>query len=133
MKKAGDESIFQQYVRYAEVLRNWFIGYGIGGVVLFVSGQSAFASVPKNELVPIGIWFIVGVVFQVILAFTNKVYNFILYYNSTKPRPDAVITAVEKRNLLSFLFIDVPLDGATMASFAWATFLLFKFLLSMTT
>ena len=120
-----DETTFQQYVRYADVLRNWFIGYGIGGIVLFVSGQSAFASVPKKELVPIGMWFIVGIVFQVVLAFINKVYNFILYYNSTKRRDSS---AIEKKNLHSFLYVDVPLDVLTLLSCAWATLLLLKFL-----
>jgi hypothetical protein len=130
MTKAADESIFDQYVRHAEVLRNWFIGYGIGGVVLFVGGQSVVKSVPIPEIVPIAVWLILGVSSQVVLAFLNKVYNFVLYYSSTKADQRGVVQNVHRRNLIMFLCIDVPLDLVTLVSFVVATCLLVKLLLT---
>lgn len=122
MAKSGDETVFDQYVRHADLLRNWFVGYGIGAVVLFVSGQSVLSTFPQGEIVMIAKWFILGIISQVLLAFINKLYNFQLYLRTFKT--GAASAGDVKRVKRSFYWIDVPLDVLTFGSFCRATFLL---------
>lgn len=122
MAKSGDETVFDQYVRHADLLRNWFVGYGIGAVVLFVSGQSVLAQLPKDQIVVVAQWFILGIISQVLLAFINKLYNFQLYLRTFKT---GVASAGDVKGVKrSFYWIDVPLDVLTFGSFCRATFLL---------
>jgi len=120
-----DETIFQQYTKHADILRNWFVAYGIGGIVLFLSSQSMFASIPKSELAWIAIFFFAGVLFQVILAFINKIYNFVLYHKKQPSESDQQVAGL-KKNLLSFFLIDFPVDLGTFVAYALATYLLFN-------
>ena len=68
---AHDQTVFEQYAKHSDVLRNWFVGYGIGGVVLFISNHDAFANIQKSILSEIALWFILGVIAQVALAFSK--------------------------------------------------------------
>jgi len=122
-----DESVFTQYAKHADVLRNWFVAYGIGGLVLFLSSKSSFEAIPKKCLSMIAFWFIVGVASQVLLAFINKIYNFILYHKATS----SSVTSDLKKNILMFFTIDLPLDLITLGSFMWATYLLFQVLFTL--
>lgn len=115
-----DETIFAQYAKHSDVLRNWFVAYGIGGVVLFLSKQEVFSSVPKPTLSTIAIWFLLGVISQVVLAFINKIYNFILYSRTQEPEKKRF-----QKNLRAFFLIDFPFDLLTAISYAKATYDLF--------
>lgn len=126
----GDDSIFAQYVRHADILRNWFVAYGIGGILLFLTKDTAFKSLPKDALLGIAEWFLLGVGAQVLLAFVNKIYNFHLYQGSLAHQDAAQREKSRFKVFRDFYLIDVLLDIVTLGSFAWATFLLFNALRS---
>jgi len=126
-----DESIFAQYVRHADILRTWFVAYGVGGIVLFFAKDTAFTSIPKDVRLYISEWFMIAVAAQVVLAFFNKVYNFHLYQKSLI-KPKTVLTEKDVRNNSRyFYFVDVLLDVVTVVSFAMASFSLFLAIRSM--
>ena len=122
-----NDSIFDQYVRHSDVLRNWYVAFGIGGLVLYLSNQSTFSNFPKDQLVLIAILLISGVIFQVILAFVNKVYNFLFYHKSIRSKTTATADEIKKNKILFFV-VDFPLDVLTIGAFAWATYELFNIL-----
>jgi len=63
----GDESVFNQYVRHSDILRNWFVAYGIGGILLFLTKDSFFSKVPMNQLFSISIWLIRSIILNYML------------------------------------------------------------------
>lgn len=67
------QDYFERYWRYCSSLRNWFVAYGIGGCVLFISDNAQiFQKLSINTKVTVVISFIIGVAAQLILAFINK-------------------------------------------------------------
>jgi hypothetical protein len=116
---AHDQTVFEQYAKHSDVLRNWFVAYGIGGVVLFISSHEAFVNIQKSILSEIALWFILGVIAQVALAFVNKVYNFIMYQREEPARTRFA------KNMIAFFVVDFPIDVFTIFSFAKATYILF--------
>jgi hypothetical protein len=116
---AHDQTIFEQYAKHSDVLRNWFVAYGIGGVVIFISNHEVFSNIQKSILSEIAFWFILGVIAQVVLAFVNKVYNFIMYHKEEPTRTRFV------KNMTAFFAIDFPIDVFTIFSYAMATYILF--------
>jgi len=78
MSKEPD--IFEQYWRHASILRSWFIAFGIGGVILFISNPSAFESLSSDFKKSIIILFLVGVLLQILLALLNKITHWYEYY-----------------------------------------------------
>jgi hypothetical protein len=121
----GDDSVYEQYVRHSDILRNWFVAYGIGGVLLFLTKDSFFSKVPFDHIYTISKWFVFGVAAQVLLAFINKVYNFQLYINTIRKPEDSSLQERAKKVARNFYLIDFIFDLVTAACFSRATYLLF--------
>ena len=73
------EGYFVQYWQHASSLRNWFIAYGIGGIVLFANKSEVFADFSKTTKLWVVILFLIGVLAQALLAFYNKFIQWHVY------------------------------------------------------
>ena len=63
------KAYFEQYWRYCSALRNWFVAYGIGGCVLFISDKAKiFQDLSAFTKAIVVIAFLFGVVAQILLA-----------------------------------------------------------------
>ena len=120
-KKKETEGYFEQYWRHASALRNWFIAYGIGGAILFVSKADVFTEFPARTKQIIIIAFLSGVGVQSLLAFWNKVVHWYIYYGEDKQSYQST-NAYKFWNRVSECFqIDILIDIITFCSFAFAT------------
>ena len=75
--------MFEQYWKYTETLRNWFVIYGVGGIALFVSQPDFFNKVPEKTKYCIAIGFVVAVITQVVVSAVNKWVSWFRYAGDT--------------------------------------------------
>lgn len=77
--------VFEQYWRYTTNLRNWFIAYGVGGILLLTRSDAIFNAGPTAANVDPAMkanvltLFIFGLASQVGLAMINKVAHYYSY------------------------------------------------------
>lgn len=116
---------FEQYWRYCSSLRNWFVAYGIGGCILFLSDKAkVFQGLTNTKRTIIVIFFLVGVIAQIVLAFFNKWIHWYIYWGKEKIEFQET-KRYKVANYLSSIFeIDVAVDMITFATFVVATIVL---------
>lgn len=126
-----------------KTLRAWFVAYGVGGPVLFITQQDFAATlVDSGWSQLIGVLFLVGVLLQALVALFNKWVNWGLYYfdeddadtgsvvDTVETSSDAVDTEMQSQRLRrlcesysSKVWVDILADLATLVLFAIATVL----------
>jgi len=127
MDKEKTESLnakdyFEQYWRYCSSLRNWFVAYGIGGCVLFMSDKAQiFQTLSLNTKATVIISFIIGVAAQVILAFINKWIHWCVYWGEEDSNFRCSRWNKYAEALSSCFIIDLVVDLITLIAFAVAT------------
>ncbi len=111
----------ESYTRYEKMLRTWFVAYGIGGPVLFMTQDSlreALSASPDAKLIVY--CFLAGLLFQVIENFLYKVCMWYLYRESANENNCHCMYTfsnwVENHNS-----IDIILDLLTIGLFSYAT------------
>jgi uncharacterized protein involved in cysteine biosynthesis len=105
-----------------KTLRAWFVAYGVGGPVLFLTQQSfADAIVASGYSKTIGILFLLGVLFQVLIALLNKWVSWGLYYYEDNPDALRRNTHDFCESISGMVWIDIVADVATLVLFAFAT------------
>ena len=126
MDKELADSFYAAYTEYSKTLRTWFVAYGVGGPVLVLSNEVAWAAVVKSSLAgTIFAFFMSGVLAQVALAALNKASMWALYYGELEPdfrkgRQYAICEWFSDR-----LWIDLVVDLASLLAFAGGTWLVF--------
>ena len=121
MSSLTDEYL-QAYGDHSKELRTWLVAYGIGAPVLLMTNDAlAIAVRASGDAKCIAFSFLAGVVLQVILSSINKGAMWSLYYGETQPtfkksRSYKVSYWISERYA-----IDLLVDLATMALFAFAT------------
>ena len=85
MSSNGD-GYFKVYEEHMKTVRAWFVAYGIGGPVLFIT-QKEFATilVGSGSAKLVAVLFLLGVFLQVFVAVLNKWVNWGLYYYNAYP------------------------------------------------
>ena len=116
----------QAYGEFAKVIRTWFVAYGIGAPVLFLTNEKLSIALKQSGSAKcIAALFMAGVAFQVVIAAANKFSMWGIYYaeiNSNFKR--------HRRYKIAYWFseafwIDLITDLATMGLFGWATWRVF--------
>jgi hypothetical protein len=113
------EEYFTQYWHYATNLRNWFIAYGVGGILLLTRADAVFNAQPHAAEVEPGLrvvaiaLFIFGLATQVVLTLVNKVGHYYAYQKH-------VVAREGRRHrfatwLCECFWIDLVLDAITLA------------------
>ena len=113
------DEYFTQYWHYATNLRNWFIAYGVGGILLLTRADAVFNAQPHAAQVEPGLrvvaiaLFIFGLATQVLLTLVNKIGHYYAYQKH-------VVAAEGRRHRLGVwlcecFWIDLVLDATTLA------------------
>ena len=118
---------YAPYAEFAKSLRTWFVAYGIGGPVVFLSNDTALLALMKSgKFAWIGFLFLLGGALQVISALLNKHSMWYLYagevYTHTHNRASYKIS----NWYADQGWLDVFLDIATIVLFGWETWLAFS-------
>lgn len=116
------EEYFKAYGEYSKVLRTWFVAYGIGAPVLFLTNDAlAEALRTSREGRFVAGFFLAGVLLQVVLAILNKFSMWGIYYGEFKD-PFKGTRWYRIAHWFSERFsIDAVLDVLTFLAFAIAT------------
>jgi len=121
---------FEAYRDYSKTLRTWFIAYGIGGPILFVSNKDIAVKVATApEKSTITYLFLAGVIIQIFITLLNKWSNWAAYSLSLNPP-----MRLGKRDKLIIWFsdqcwIDILIDLLTLIVFVIGTMMTLQVLL----
>jgi len=120
----GTKDYFEQYWRYCSALRNWFVIYGIGGCILFITDKAKiFQDIPFIFKSLVILLLFGGVAVQIILAFINKCIHWCVYWgDESESFGKSWLYRMAKR-VSSWFWIDVAIDLITFAAFVYATLL----------
>jgi hypothetical protein len=126
-KNLKEEEYYKSYAEFSRTLRTWFVAYGIGGPVVLLSNDAAWAGLRKSpHLSFLGLLFFLGGALQVVSALLNKHSMWYLYFGEFKAE-----TKKRCSYRISYWYsdqgwVDVVLDIITIVLFGWATFLAFS-------
>jgi hypothetical protein len=115
-QSSSAESLFRQYWEYASALRGWFVIYGVGGIALFFTEPAAFERFPTPTKVTIILAFLLTVIAQVILAFTNKWVHWGNYRGAESAAFRETKSYKLARKLSNCVWIDLALDFVSLLS-----------------
>ena len=123
---SSSDGHYKVYEQHMNTLRAWFVAYGVGGPVLFVTQKDFAASlIQSGESKLVGILFLVGVLLQSLVALLNKWVNWGLYYfedDGEEDEPAAKSKLQEFcEDISSKVWIDILADVATLVLFSVAT------------
>ena len=130
------EGSFTAYWKYNQVLRTWFVAFGIGGPALFLVNENVGDRLAKADcLRGVAILFLVGVVSQVLGAFINKIANWYVYLGIIDKEEDEENKKEKKEEnfsetcrykssewFTSHIWPDIMLDLITIGCFGLAAF-----------
>jgi hypothetical protein len=113
---------FQNYSDYSRTLRAWFVAYGIGGPVIFLTNDTVAKRVASsghaNQII---VYFLLGVALQIVLALINKWCAWYMYRGAG----DAKYQACWRYRLWAFInsqsWIDFWIDFVSLIAFMVAT------------
>ena len=131
---SDDDDHYEAYTAYAKLLRSWFVAYGIGGPVILLSSD-----VLRNQVIVsgragiIGLLFISGVAFQILIAFVNKTLMWSIYYSKIKPKIVTKRWYKAARKICDMFWLDMLADLLTLLTFSAATVLVFLVLANVAT
>jgi len=113
---------FRVYEEYAKNLRTWFIAYGVGAPVLFLSNESVAKKLASSHAAPkIVAYLLAGVSLQIVLAMINKNVMWACYWSSRYPEEAAKWRFRFAHWISGQYVIDVIVDIMTITFFGIAT------------
>ena len=116
------EDFYEVYSEYAQMLRTWFVAYGVGGPLLFLTQpQIAEKIAASGRARPIVYLFLGGVVAQVLVAFINKWSAWYIYDAAGDAGRQRTWTYRAAESVSTQFWIDTACDLVAIAAFAVAT------------
>ena len=115
---------FEQYWRYASALKNWFIGYGIGMLYLFVNSPTFFANICRETRITIFIFVIVAISAQVLEALINKITQYYVYRYEIDEESESRWYHDLSGRIAGWFWIDLICDITTIFAYCMATYLI---------
>ena len=113
---------YKVYDDYAKNLRVWFVAYGIGGPVLFLTQESVSNRIAQSGHARYIVYgFLVGVVCQVLLSFINKWNNWAVYSFSENEQSMKKWRYKAAEIISRQFWIDIVLDIFTVVAFGYST------------
>jgi hypothetical protein len=122
------DGYFEAYMEYNKALRNWLVGFGIGGPIFILSDKGASLKVLTCGNKDSIFWsFATGVFLQILIAFINKNTNWQQYDRLTSSPIGRNWFANKWITLMIWcsdqMWIDIVFDILTMCLFLKATIL----------
>lgn len=117
-------AFFANYSEYSKTLRAWLVAYGIGGPVLFLTNNDLAVALKLSACRDWIVYlFLLGVALQVALAFINKWCAWHMYVGEHDSSFQSQRNYVFWSWLNDRSWIDILIDGASLASFSISTLL----------
>jgi hypothetical protein len=116
------EGAYKAYEDYAKTLRTWLVAFGAGVPALIIGNATLWSTLDRaGALTHIGAIFLAGASLQIILAFINKIINWVNYTSELEGIPDAKRIGYKKlcHNMGDYFIIDVMFDVITIALFMY--------------
>ncbi len=117
-----ESGFYEAYAGFARNLRIWFIAYGVGGPVVFLTneaaGQALLASGPARR---IAYTVLAGVGLQILLALLYKTAMWYLYLGELDDSRKSWMLYKVSEWLSDSYWIELVSDAATLVLFGWAT------------
>ncbi len=117
-----ESGFYEAYAGFARNLRIWFIAYGVGGPVVFLTneaaGQALLASGPDRR---IAYTVLAGVGLQILLALLYKTAMWYLYLGELDDSRKSWMLYKVSEWLSDSYWIELVSDAATLVLFGWAT------------
>ena len=125
--KDHKKEYLESYLDYNRILRSWFVAFGIGGPVIFLTNDALYMDFLKlDEKGFIVTLFFIGLFAQIFVAFINKIANWYIYSNEkwvpdmNEPPPGFW------SGFIKHFWIDISADVLTVGAFGWGACLLFQ-------
>lgn len=122
-----EKGFFDAYASAASNLRTWLVAYGIGAPVLFLSNKDLWQALSKTDCSKcVGILFLAGVGFQILIAVINKYVMWGCYYGESKQdfkgkRLYRICDWISEQ-----FWMDIICDIRSIVFFIVATFMVFQ-------
>lgn len=118
---------YAPYAEYAKTLRTWFVAYGIGGPVVFLTNDTALLALMKSgKFALMGLLFLIGGALQILSSLLNKHSMWYLHAAEIDRRTKSRRSYKLSNWYADQGWVDVVLDSATVILFGWATWLAFS-------
>ncbi|HFF5966328.1 TPA: hypothetical protein ACGCF6_001668 [Stenotrophomonas maltophilia] len=116
------EGLFQNYSEYSKSLRTWFVAYGIGGPVLFLSNEKLSTQLTgKDEAAYIVSAFLLGVALQIGLSMINKWVAWHMYVGAGDEEYQEGWQYRTWSAIARQIWLDILLDAISIFLFIYAT------------
>jgi hypothetical protein len=117
----------EAYRCHSSTLRNWYVAFGIGAPVLFLSNEYLWKKIITScNFEVIGFTFFLGAVFQVLLSFLDKYASWVGYYERATGNDKGTVIHAIAEWWIKDDFFSIALDLGSLALFGFATFLAFS-------
>ena len=126
--KEKKEDLFNQYWRYSSYLKNWFIGYGIGALILFVNNQPFFSKMPSFYRYFTFISMFLAIFSQVLVTIINKYDQYCLYLVKSEYMSDGDSKFQSAFKRSEYYWMDRSADWITMVLYLTGTIIIFVFI-----
>jgi hypothetical protein len=122
---------FECYAEFAKTLRTWFIAYGIGAPILFLSNNTVWETIRSSSYISfISFCFLAGVSIQVLEALLYKNSMWYLYRGEENPQIKRKLRYKAFYNISEFYWLEIFFDVLTLISFVIATWMAIRILMS---
>ena len=116
---------FECYAEFAKTLRTWFVAYGIGAPILFLSNKAVWETIKSSGNIKfIGLFFLFGVSIQVLEALLYKNAMWYLYRGEENPQIKNKMRYRVFYNISECYWLEILFDMITLVSFATATWMI---------
>ena len=122
--------IYGSYQEYSKTLRTWFVAYGVGAPVIFISNEALttkFLGAASARCLIAA--FFAGVLIQVVLTIINKHIMWGCYYGEIIPSFQSTRRYKVADWFSKQYWIDVILDLLSLILLSYASFGIYKILL----
>jgi presenilin-like A22 family membrane protease len=117
----------EAYRYHSSTLRNWYVAFGIGAPVLFLSNEYLWKKIVTScNFEIIALTFFLGAVFQVLLAFFDKYASWVGYYKEATGTSKSAFMHEKAEWWIKDDFWSIFLDLGSLVLFGCATFLAFS-------
>jgi hypothetical protein len=121
--------LYHAYEEYSKTLRTWFVAYGVGAPVLFLTNEQVASKIASSgDARRIAGLFLLGAFLQIVLAIINKACMWVCFYGERQPGFRRSRQWKVANWIADQFVVDVMVDLLSLLAFATGTWLSFNVL-----